>query len=92
MSLRTWYLENSHPTQALPNPIPSLPLEENLHPQSSCVQGQVPIFPETLRQPEKLKEESRPPAASGNTVDEVLLEESTHEGPWGGKGRSGAYC
>ncbi|XP_012968559.1 CUE domain-containing protein 2 isoform X1 [Mesocricetus auratus] len=45
--------------------------KENLHPQSSCVQGQVPIFPETLRQSQKLKEETRSPAASGNTQDEA---------------------
>lgn len=80
------------PTQAPPNPIPSLPLEENLHPQSSCVQGQVPIFPETLRQPEKLKEESRAPAATGTPPDEVLQKESTHKRPRGGKGRRGAHC
>lgn len=49
--------------------------KENLHPQSSCVQGQVPIFPETLRQPEKLKEESRPPASTGNTPDEAAAAE-----------------
>ncbi|XP_038166761.1 CUE domain-containing protein 2 isoform X2 [Arvicola amphibius] len=29
--------------------------------------GQVPIFPETLRQPEKLREETRSPAATGDT-------------------------
>ncbi|XP_015862202.1 CUE domain-containing protein 2 isoform X3 [Peromyscus maniculatus bairdii] len=45
--------------------------KENLHPQSSCVQGQVPIFPETLRQPEKLKEETRSSAAAGDTQDEA---------------------
>ncbi|CAH6946582.1 CUE domain-containing protein 2 isoform X1 [Phodopus roborovskii] len=45
--------------------------KENLHPQSSCVQGQVPIFPETPRQPEKLKEEARSPAATGDTQDEA---------------------
>ncbi|XP_059102168.1 CUE domain-containing protein 2 isoform X1 [Peromyscus eremicus] len=45
--------------------------KENLHPQSSCVQGQVPIFPETLRQPEKLKEETRSSAATGDTQDEA---------------------
>lgn len=45
--------------------------KENLHPQSSCVQGQVPIFPETPRQPEKLKEESRAPAATGTPPDEA---------------------
>lgn len=76
------------PPQALANPIPSLPLEENLHPQSSCVQGQVPIFPETLRQPEKLKEETRSSAAAGDTQDEVGRR-GTHKGPWGRKGRSG---
>lgn len=74
MSLGSWYLEDSHPAQALANPMPSLPLEENRHPQRSCVQGQVPTFPETPRQPEKLEEESRPPAAAGHTPDEVLLE------------------
>lgn len=45
--------------------------KENLHPQSSCVQGQVPIFPETLRQPEKLREETRSPAATGDTQHEA---------------------
>ncbi|XP_036027312.1 CUE domain-containing protein 2 isoform X1 [Onychomys torridus] len=45
--------------------------KENLHPQSSCVQGQVPIFPETPRQPEKLKEETRSSAATGDTQDEA---------------------
>lgn len=80
------------PSQALANPIPSLPLEENLHPQSSCVQGQVPIFPETLRQPEKLREETRSPAATGDTQHEVLVEEGVPMKDRGGrKGRSVAY-
>ncbi|XP_008758633.3 CUE domain-containing protein 2 isoform X4 [Rattus norvegicus] len=54
--------------------------KENLHPQSSCVQGHVPIFPETLRRPEKLKEESRPPAATGNTQDEAAAAEEEQPG------------
>ncbi|MEJ1276304.1 CUE domain containing 2 [Cricetulus griseus] len=45
--------------------------KENLHPQSSCVQGQVPIFPETPRQLEKLKEDTRSPAATGGTQNEA---------------------
>ncbi|KAK7810890.1 hypothetical protein U0070_013544 [Myodes glareolus] len=45
--------------------------KENLRPQSSCVQGQVPIFPETLRQHEKLREETRSPAATGDTQHEA---------------------
>lgn len=52
----------------------------------------VPIFSETPRQPEKLKEETRSPAATGNTQDEVLVEEGTREGPWGGEGRWAASC
>ncbi|XP_032748002.1 CUE domain-containing protein 2 isoform X1 [Rattus rattus] len=54
--------------------------KENLHPQSSCVQGHVPIFPETPRRPEKLKEESRPPAATGNTQDEAAAAEEEQPG------------
>lgn len=92
MSLGTRYLEDSHPRLSPGKSDTSLPLEENLHPQSSCAQGHVPIFPETPRRPEKLKEESRPPAATGNTQDEVLLEKKTHDGLWGGKGGSGAHC
>jgi len=54
--------------------------KENLQPQSSEVQGQVPISPEPLQQPEKLKEETRAsPTAAGDTQDEVLLEEGTGE-------------
>nr|XP_021505982.1 CUE domain-containing protein 2 isoform X3 [Meriones unguiculatus] len=37
--------------------------------------GQVPIFPETPRQPEKLKEETRSPAATGNTQDKAAAAE-----------------
>ncbi|ERE78841.1 CUE domain-containing protein 2 [Cricetulus griseus] len=33
--------------------------------------GQVPIFPETPRQPEKLKEDTRSPAATGGTQNEA---------------------
>lgn len=49
--------------------------KENRHPQRSCVQGQVPTFPETPRQPEKLEGESRPPAAAGHTPDEAAAAE-----------------
>ncbi|MBZ3890536.1 CUE domain-containing protein 2 [Sciurus carolinensis] len=45
--------------------------KENLQPQSSCVQGQVPISPEPLPRPEKLKEETRSPVAAGDTQDEA---------------------
>lgn len=88
MSLGIWHVEDSHPPhppQALANPMPSLPLEENLHPQSSCVQGQVPIFPETPRQPEKLKEDTRSPAATGGTQNEVLVEGVPMKAFGGGK-------
>ncbi|XP_008843871.1 CUE domain-containing protein 2 isoform X2 [Nannospalax galili] len=45
--------------------------KENLHPQSSCAQSQVPISPELLQQPEKLKEETRSPVAAGDSQDEA---------------------
>ncbi|XP_022355124.1 CUE domain-containing protein 2 isoform X2 [Enhydra lutris kenyoni] len=52
--------------------------KENLQPQSSEVQGQMPVSPEPLQRPEKLKEETRAsPTASGDTQDEVLVEEGT---------------
>lgn len=44
--------------------------KENLQPQSSEVQGQVPISSEPLQRPEKLKEETRASAA-GDTQDEA---------------------
>lgn len=55
----------------LANPVLSLPLSENLQPQSSEVQGHVPISPEPLQRPEKLKEETRASPAAGDTQDEV---------------------
>ncbi|XP_004749439.1 CUE domain-containing protein 2 [Mustela nigripes] len=46
--------------------------KENLQPQSSEVQGQMPVSPEPLQRPEKLKEETRAsPTASGDTQDEA---------------------
>ncbi|XP_012659045.1 CUE domain-containing protein 2 [Otolemur garnettii] len=46
--------------------------KENLQPQSSSVQGQVPISPEPPQWPEKLKEETRSSAdAAGDTQDEA---------------------
>lgn len=46
--------------------------KENLHPQSSEVQGQVPISSEPLQRPEKLKEETRSSlVATGDTHDEA---------------------
>ncbi|XP_005333679.2 CUE domain-containing protein 2 isoform X1 [Ictidomys tridecemlineatus] len=45
--------------------------KENLQPQSSCIQGQVPISPEPLQRSEKRKEEARSPAAAGDTQDEA---------------------
>nr|XP_039321093.1 CUE domain-containing protein 2 [Saimiri boliviensis boliviensis] len=49
--------------------------KENLQPQSSGVQGQVPISPEPLQRPEMLKEETRSSAAAaaaaGDTQDEA---------------------
>ncbi|XP_049620285.1 CUE domain-containing protein 2 [Suncus etruscus] len=46
--------------------------KENLHPQNSEVQGQVPISPEPPQRPEKLKEEPRSSlVATGDTHDEV---------------------
>lgn len=44
--------------------------KENLQPQSSKVQGHVPISTEPLQRPEKLKEETRASAA-GDTQDEA---------------------
>uniref|UniRef100_A0A2K6MZB9 CUE domain containing 2 n=1 Tax=Rhinopithecus bieti TaxID=61621 RepID=A0A2K6MZB9_RHIBE len=45
---------------------------ENLQPQSSGVQGQVPISPEPLQRPEMLKEETRSSAAAAaDTQDEA---------------------
>ncbi|EHH64980.1 hypothetical protein EGM_18316 [Macaca fascicularis] len=43
--------------------------KENLQPQSSGVQGQVPISPEPLQRPEMLKEESRSAAAAAAAAD-----------------------
>ncbi|XP_003475026.1 CUE domain-containing protein 2 [Cavia porcellus] len=48
--------------------------KENLQPQSSCVQGQVPICPDPLHQPEKLKEASSP-AVAGEAQDEAAATE-----------------
>ncbi|KAM5272324.1 CUE domain-containing protein 2 isoform 2-T2 [Ctenodactylus gundi] len=49
--------------------------KENLQPQGSCVQGQVPISPDPLQRPEKLKEETRAAAAAaaaaGDSQDEA---------------------
>nr|XP_055155964.1 CUE domain-containing protein 2 isoform X1 [Nyctereutes procyonoides]XP_055155965.1 CUE domain-containing protein 2 isoform X1 [Nyctereutes procyonoides] len=45
--------------------------KENLQPQGSEVQGQVPISPEPLQRPEKLKEETRASTAAGDTQDEA---------------------
>lgn len=46
--------------------------KENLHPQNSEVQGQVPISPEPPQRPEKLKEETRSSlVATGDTHDEA---------------------
>lgn len=45
--------------------------KENLQPQSSEVQGHVPISPEPLHRPEKLKEETRASPAAGDTQDEA---------------------
>lgn len=45
--------------------------KENLQPQSSEVQGHVPISPEPLQRPEKLKEETRASPAAGDTQDEA---------------------
>ncbi|KAM9618652.1 CUE domain-containing protein 2 isoform 2-T2 [Trichechus inunguis] len=47
--------------------------KENLQPQSSEVQGQVPIPPDPLQRPEKLKEETRSsPTAAEDTQDKDL--------------------
>ncbi|XP_005403894.1 PREDICTED: CUE domain-containing protein 2 isoform X1 [Chinchilla lanigera] len=43
--------------------------KENLQPQSSCVQGQLPISPDPLQRPEKLREETSSPVAAGDTHD-----------------------
>lgn len=41
----------------------------------------MPISPEPLQQPEKLKEDTRAsPTAAGDTQEEVLAEEGTGEG------------
>ncbi|KAM9197235.1 CUE domain-containing protein 2 isoform 1-T2 [Dugong dugon] len=46
--------------------------KENLQPQSSEVQGQVPIPPDPLQRPEKLKEETRSsPTAAEDTQDKA---------------------
>lgn len=45
--------------------------KENLQPQSSGVQGQVPTQPEPLQRPEKLKEEARSSAAAVDTQKEA---------------------
>nr|KAF6424722.1 CUE domain containing 2 [Molossus molossus] len=49
--------------------------KENLQPQISEVQGQVPISPEPLRRPEKLKEETRASPAAGDNQDEAASAE-----------------
>ncbi|XP_045437998.1 CUE domain-containing protein 2 isoform X2 [Pipistrellus kuhlii] len=49
--------------------------KENLQPQSSEVQGHVPISPEPLQRPEKLKEETRASPAAGDTQDEAASAE-----------------
>ncbi|XP_010587331.1 CUE domain-containing protein 2 isoform X2 [Loxodonta africana] len=47
--------------------------KENLQPQSSEVQGQVPVAPDSLQRPEKLKEEARSsPTATEDTQDKDL--------------------
>lgn len=45
--------------------------KENLQPQSSCVQGQVPSSPDPLQRPANLKEEPRSLATAGDTQDEA---------------------
>ncbi|XP_069849684.1 CUE domain-containing protein 2 isoform X1 [Dipodomys merriami] len=45
--------------------------KENLHPQSSYVQSQVSISPEPLQQPEECNEDTRSPAAAGDTQNEA---------------------
>lgn len=45
--------------------------KENLQPQSSEVQGHVPISPELPQRPEQLKGETRASPAAGDTQDEV---------------------
>ncbi|XP_003409199.1 CUE domain-containing protein 2 isoform X1 [Loxodonta africana] len=46
--------------------------KENLQPQSSEVQGQVPVAPDSLQRPEKLKEEARSsPTATEDTQDKA---------------------
>lgn len=45
--------------------------KENLQPQSSGVQGQVPTQPEPLQRPEKLKEEARSSAAAVDSQKEA---------------------
>uniref|UniRef100_A0A8C2UR59 CUE domain containing 2 n=1 Tax=Chinchilla lanigera TaxID=34839 RepID=A0A8C2UR59_CHILA len=45
--------------------------KENLQPQSSCVQGQLPISPDPLQRPEKLREETSSPVAAGDTHDKA---------------------
>lgn len=49
--------------------------KENLQPQSFCVQGQVPISPDPLHRPEKLKEETSSPAIAGDAQDEAAATE-----------------
>nr|XP_060497635.1 CUE domain-containing protein 2 isoform X2 [Panthera onca]XP_060497636.1 CUE domain-containing protein 2 isoform X2 [Panthera onca] len=50
--------------------------KENLQPQSSEVQGQMPISPEPLQRPEKLQEETRAsPTAAGDTQEEAASAE-----------------
>ncbi|KAM8782454.1 CUE domain-containing protein 2 [Rhynchonycteris naso] len=54
--------------------------KENLQPQSSEVQGQVPISPESLQRPEKLKEDTRASSAAGDTQDEAASAEELMPG------------
>ncbi|XP_004631533.2 CUE domain-containing protein 2 isoform X5 [Octodon degus] len=49
--------------------------KENLQPQSSCVQGQVPISPDPLQPPEKLKEETCSSVAARDTQDKAAAPE-----------------
>lgn len=59
--------------QKLSEQLSSARNKENLHPQSTEVQGQVSISPEPLQRPEKLKEETRSSlVATGDAHDEDL--------------------